>query len=117
MRTPIFRGAGLILALLLPASPILAQNDTNRKTFRCVGAWDGAVPVTIEVADGKVLQNGEVMQEASIGPDKISYKKRDGADLFVTTVTPSSGRLTISVFQSPRKEERAFLEGKCKVAP
>jgi hypothetical protein len=94
-----------------------AQTASSRRVFDCVGAWRGAAPVKIEIVDGKLFQNGEEMRDASIGPDKISYNKRDGADLFVTTILPSKGSMTISVFQSPRKEEQAFLEGKCHVKP
>lgn len=94
-----------------------AQTGSNRRVFDCVGAWSGAVPVTIEIVDGKLFQNGEEMPDAAIGQEKISYNKSDGAELFVTTITPSSGRLTISVLQSPRKEEKAFLEGKCRAKP
>jgi hypothetical protein len=117
MRRPIFLLSSSLSMSLLCSVPCAAQSTSNRQAFDCVGSWGGAAPVTVEIVDGKVFQNGEEMQDVSVGPQKITYNKRDGADLFTTTITPATGRLTISVFQSPRKEEQAFLEGKCKVKP
>lgn len=114
MRRPIFLTVAL-LAISCSGNPgSWAQAPSARRAFDCVGTWGGAVPVTVEIMDGKVFQNGEEMQDVSVGQEKITYNKRDGADLFATTIMPTTGRLTISVFQSPRKEEREFLEGKCK---
>lgn len=117
MQRPIFLVVFSFSMSILCFQGCFAQTASGRRVFDCVGAWRGAAPVKIEVVDGKLFQNGEEMPDTSIGPDKISYNKRDGADLFVTTIFPSKGRLTISVFQSPRKEEQAFLEGKCRVTP
>jgi hypothetical protein len=114
MRRPIFILLSLFVISLAFSSRGFAQPLGDRRAFECVGTWDGAAPVIVEIIGGKVFQNGEEMPDASIGAEKIAYKKRDGADLFVTTIAPSTGRLTISVFQSPRKEEKVFLEGKCR---
>jgi hypothetical protein len=117
MRMPSFLLYSGLAVPLLFTHQCFAEPVSTRKAFDCVGAWPGAVPVTVEIVDGKVFQNGEEMPDASVAPEKITYRKRDGADLFATTITPQSGRLTISVFQSPRKEERAFLEGTCQAKP
>lgn len=117
MQRPTFLILTFPVVSLFFVAGCFAQPVSPRRVFDCVGAWSGAVPVTIEIVDGKLFQNGEEMPDPVIGPEKISYNKRDGAELFITTITPSSGRLTISVLQSPRKEEKAFLEGKCHAKP
>jgi hypothetical protein len=117
MLKPVFPRFCVLSASLLLLSQGLALADAGRRTLSCVGAWPGAVPVMVEIVDGKVFQNGEEIPDATIGEERIAYSKRDGADLFKTLITLSSGRLTISVFQFPKKEEQAFLEGKCSLKP
>jgi hypothetical protein len=117
MLKPVFPRFCVLSASLLLLSQGLALADAGRRTLSCVGAWPGAVPVMVEIVDGEVFQNGEEMPDATIGEERIAYSKRDGADLFKTLITLSSGRLTISVFQFPKKEEQAFLEGKCSLKP
>ncbi len=107
----------LSVTLAICIAPFLSTTSaalTSPVEFSCVGSWKGAVPVMIKLEDGKAFQNGVEMQDVKIGEESVTYSKLDGAEIFVTTINFASGKLMISVMEAPRKEEKAFLEGKCK---